>query len=79
MSQDNQTHPLVDVRQPNLLEDTFGHSLPPLIRFDAPVVEMIDGQAVEFEPDRLEILLRHHRVDPVGQEDVRSSPGRFQP
>src|SRR5947199_3975849 len=42
-------HPLVDTTQPNLLEDTFDYSMPPLIKFDAtPVVEYIDGKPVEF-------------------------------
>lgn len=44
------THPLVDRTEPNLLEQTFDYELPPLIRFEgAPVVETIDGQAVEFD------------------------------
>jgi len=43
-------HPLIDVDEPNLVAQTFVHDLPPLIRFDAPVVEMIDGQAVQFDP-----------------------------
>ena len=42
-------HPLVDTTQPNLLEDTFDYSLPPLIKFDrSPVIEFIDGKPVEF-------------------------------
>jgi isopropylmalate/homocitrate/citramalate synthase len=43
-------HPLVDSTQPNLLEDTFDYSLPPLIKFDrSPIVEYIDGKPVEFD------------------------------
>jgi len=42
-------HPLVDTNQPNLLEDTYPYSLPPLIRFtEDPVIEYIDGKPVEF-------------------------------
>ena len=43
-------HPLVNSTEPNLLEDTFDYSLPPLIQFDGPVVEYIDGEPVEFDP-----------------------------
>ena len=47
-------HPLVDVPEPNLVEETFDYNLPPLIKFDsAPVVEVIDGKAVEFHPSQL--------------------------
>jgi len=42
-------HRLVDVAQPNLMEDIFPYSLPPLIRFDGPVVEQIDGRPVTFD------------------------------
>ena len=42
--------PLVDTTEPNLLEDTFDYSMPPLIKFDGPLVEYIDGEAVEFDP-----------------------------
>lgn len=45
--------PLVDRTEPNLLEATFDYSLPPLIRFDGPVVEYIDGRPVEFDPQSL--------------------------
>ncbi len=45
--------PLVDRTEPNLLEETFDYGLPPLIRFDGPVVEYIDGKPVEFDPQAL--------------------------
>jgi len=44
-----QTHPLVDANEPNLLAETFPYDLPPLIRFDGPAVEYIDGQPVNFD------------------------------
>ena len=44
---------MVDATEPNLLEETFDYSLPPLIRFDGPIVEYIDGQPVEFDPQAL--------------------------
>ncbi|MBN2456293.1 MAG: hypothetical protein JXB29_07150 [Sedimentisphaerales bacterium] len=42
-------HQLVDAVEPNLLEDTFPHKLPPLIRLNGPVIEYVDGKAVEFD------------------------------
>jgi isopropylmalate/homocitrate/citramalate synthase len=42
-------HRLADASQPNLLEETFPYSLPPLTRFEGPVVEYVDGKAVEFD------------------------------
>jgi len=53
MSEKYDTHPLVDATEPNLLEETFDYSLPPLIRFDGPIVEYIDGKPVEFDPAAL--------------------------
>ena len=47
------SYPLVDATEPNLLEETFDYSLPPLIRFDNPMVEYVDGQPVEFDPQSL--------------------------
>jgi len=49
MTKAKKRHPLVDTKKPNLLEDTYPYSLPPLIRFEGPVVEYIDGKAVEFD------------------------------
>ncbi len=46
-------YPLVEVREANLLEDTFDYSLPPRIDFDGPIVEYIDGEAVQFDPQSL--------------------------
>jgi len=42
-------HRLVDAVEPNLLIETFPHSLPPLIRFEGPVIEDVDGKPVEFD------------------------------
>ena len=44
-------HPLIDTTEPNLVEDTFDYDMPPLTRFDGPLVEHIDGQAVQFDPN----------------------------
>ena len=43
-------HPLQDATEPNLLPETFDYRLPPLIRFDSPVIEYIDGEPMEFYP-----------------------------
>ncbi len=42
--------PLVDTTEPNFLDRTFDYDLPPLIHFDGPIVEYIDGKPVEFDP-----------------------------
>ncbi len=44
-------HPLIDTTEPNLMEETFDYDFPPLIRFDGPLVEQIDGKTVEFDPN----------------------------
>jgi isopropylmalate/homocitrate/citramalate synthase len=49
MGKARKSHPLVDAEAPNLLEEIFPYSLPPLIRFQSPVVEYINGEAVEFD------------------------------
>lgn len=42
-------HSLVDATKPNRLENIFPYSLPPRINLTGPVVEHIDGEAVEFD------------------------------
>ncbi len=44
-------HPLVNTMEPNLLDDTYDYDLPPLIKFDGPIVEVIDGKQVFFDPN----------------------------
>jgi isopropylmalate/homocitrate/citramalate synthase len=41
---------LQDTKEPNLVEDIFPYSLPPLIKFDGQWVEHIDGKQVMFDP-----------------------------
>ena len=53
MSDRIKPHPLQDAIEPNLLEETFDYSLPPRIRFNGPVIEHIDGEAVQFDPQAL--------------------------
>lgn len=49
MTQARRRHRLINATKPNLLDDVFPHVLPPLICFDQPVVEYIDGKPVEFD------------------------------
>ncbi len=42
--------PLVEVEEPNLLDEQFDYDLPPRILFDGPIYEKIDGEVVEFDP-----------------------------
>ena len=49
MSSAKKKHPLVDRTEPNLIEETFPYSLPPLIKFDGKAIEYIDGKPVEFD------------------------------
>jgi isopropylmalate/homocitrate/citramalate synthase len=53
MSNEIKTHPLVNTTEPNLLEETFDYSLPPLIKFEDPIVEFIDGKQVVFDTKSL--------------------------
>jgi citrate (Re)-synthase len=41
---------LVEVDEPNLLEELFDYSLPPRITFDGSMYEEIDGELVKFDP-----------------------------
>ena len=47
------TYELKDVSQPQLFEDTFPYSLPPLIKFEGKIHELIDGKVVEFDPQEV--------------------------
>ncbi len=46
---ERKAHPLVDTTEPNLVEDVYCYDLPPLIQFEGPVVETIDGKEVVFD------------------------------
>jgi isopropylmalate/homocitrate/citramalate synthase len=49
MADVTKSHPLVDTTEPNLVEDVYPYDLPPLIQFEGPAVETIDGRTVEFD------------------------------
>ena len=51
ISETKKTYALIDTTEPNLLEDTFDYSLPPLIKFDGPIIEYVDGVPIEFNPE----------------------------
>ncbi len=41
---------LQNVDGPNLIEDIFPYDLPPVIKFEGKIQELIDGKTVEFDP-----------------------------
>jgi len=47
-------YPLKDVKSPNLLKDTFPYSLPPLIRFEQKIKDIIDDREIEFDAQSVE-------------------------
>ena len=49
MNAERKPHALVDATEPNLLEGIFPYRLPPLVRFDGPAVEYVDGKPVTFD------------------------------
>ena len=42
-------YPLKDIAEPNLVEDVFPYTLPPLIKFGGKWVEEIDGKQVDID------------------------------
>lgn len=66
-----QRRPLVDVAEPQLLEDMFPYTLPPRIVFDGKVYEEIDGRLVEFDPKSL--LTRDIRITDTTFRDGQQS------
>ena len=53
MANRKKNHPLVEVAEPNLVDETFDYDLPPLIKFDGPIIEYINGEPIEFDPQSL--------------------------
>jgi citrate (Re)-synthase len=47
------TYELKDVSSPNLLEEMFPYTLPPMIKFEGKIHELIDGKVVEFDPSEV--------------------------
>lgn len=66
-------YPLQDIAEPNLLKDIFPYSLPPLIKFEAPIKEMIDGKEIEFDPT--DVLSRDiHITDTTFRDGQQARP-----
>jgi isopropylmalate/homocitrate/citramalate synthase len=64
---------LQDVPEPNLIEDIFPHTIPPLIKFEGPIKEIIDGREVEFDPRS--VLKRDiHITDTTFRDGQQSRP-----
>jgi citrate (Re)-synthase len=66
-------YPLRDIAEPNLLKELFPYSLPPLIRFEAPIKEIIAGKEVEFDP-RSVIARDIHITDTTFRDGQQSRP-----
>jgi len=66
-------HDLKDVADPNLWEHVFPHDTVPLIPFDSPIIEEIDGKRIVFEPR--EALARDlHITDTTFRDGQQSLP-----
>lgn len=67
------TYELQNVSQPNLLENIFPYSLPPLIKFEGKIQETIDGKTVEFDPN--EVMTRDiHITDTTFRDGQQARP-----
>ncbi|HUT36012.1 MAG TPA: 2-isopropylmalate synthase [Planctomycetota bacterium] len=62
---------LVEVAEPELLEDMFPYEMPPRIAFEGKVFEEIDGKVVEFDPQAL--LTRDIRITDTTFRDGQQS------
>jgi isopropylmalate/homocitrate/citramalate synthase len=62
---------IVEVKEPQLLEDMFPYDLPPRIVFEGKVLEEIDGKVVEFDPQSL--LTRDIRITDTTFRDGQQS------
>ena len=60
-------YPLQDIPEPNLIKDVFPYSLPPLIKFEAPIKEVIDGKETEFDP--LDVTKRDIHITDTNYRD----------
>ncbi len=64
---------LQNVTEPNLIEDIFPHTVPPLVKFEGPIREIIDGREVEFDPRS--VLNRDiHITDTTFRDGQQSRP-----
>ncbi len=66
-------YPLIHVQEPNLIKDTFPYALPPLIRFENEISEIIDGKQVHFDP-RSVVDRDIHITDTTFRDGQQSRP-----
>ncbi len=64
---------LQDIAEPNLLKELFPYSLPPRIKFENPIKEIIDGKEVEFDP-RSVVSRDIHITDTTFRDGQQSRP-----
>jgi len=64
---------LQDVLEPNLLKELFPYSLPPRIKFENSIKEIIDGKEVEFDPKSV-ISRDIHITDTTFRDGQQSRP-----
>ena len=66
-------YPLLDVSEPNLLKDIFPYALPPLLRFEGRISEIVDGEEVTFDPG--EVVTRDiHITDTTFRDGQQARP-----
>jgi isopropylmalate/homocitrate/citramalate synthase len=66
-------YPLQDVDEPNLLKSVFPYSIPPLITFEAPIKEIIDGKEARFYPNSVKTR-DIHITDTTFRDGQQSRP-----
>lgn len=66
-------YPLDNTNIPNILSDIFPYSLPPLIKFEDDITEIIDGKTITFDPKS--VLTRDiHITDTTFRDGQQSRP-----
>lgn len=66
-------YPLIDAPEPNLIRDNFPYTLPPLIIFEGPMIETIDGREICFDPAGVKIR-DVHITDTTFRDGQQSRP-----
>ena len=65
--------PIDNTRIPNLVSDIFPYSLPPLIKFDNNITEIIDGKTISFDPNSV-VNRDIHITDTTFRDGQQSRP-----
>jgi citrate (Re)-synthase len=66
-------YPLDNTNIPNLVSDIFPYSLPPLIKFEEEITEVIDGNPVTFDPNSV-VERDIHITDTTFRDGQQSRP-----